>query len=172
MLARIFPALALTLLVTACASTTKQSAPVDAEARKSLFSAVSALEGRWEGVAPDGSEGVTIFEVSSGGSVVRERMQVGTPHEMTNMYSLDGNDLVMTHYCAMGNQPKMRASNFEGGRVAFSFDSVSDLGADDEIYMGEMTLVIHDENRIEQQWRAFRSGEIDSEMSIEMKRVQ
>ncbi len=44
-------------------------------------------------------------------------MYPGMEHEMTNMYTLDGNTLVMTHYCAGGNQPRMRATGVENGRV-------------------------------------------------------
>ena len=75
---------------------------------------------------PDG-EGIVEFRVSSNGSAVRELMYPGTEHEMTNMYTLEGNTLVMTHYCAGGNQPHMRASKFENGRLAFEPDGVSDL---------------------------------------------
>jgi hypothetical protein len=45
---------------------------------------------------------------SAGGSVVMETMMAGTDYEMINMYHLDGDDLVLTHYCAGGNQPTMR----------------------------------------------------------------
>ena len=160
------------LALASCQSTTQSSVDADPELRKSLFDAVASLEGRWEGATPDGSSGYTTFEVTSNSSVIRECMLVGTPNEMTNMYTLDGNDLVMVHYCAMGNQPKMRAAAAEDGTIAFAFDSVADLGAPDEVYMGEMTLVILDENRIEQRWRAFKGDALENEMTIEMKRVE
>ena len=33
----------------------------------------------------------------------------GSPHEMVTVYHADGPDLVLTHYCMEGNQPRMRA---------------------------------------------------------------
>ena len=163
----------LALLASACSTT---SAPdvvaADPAARDVLLSTVAALEGRWEGTGPDGKPAYTAFAVSSGGSAVRELMLVGTEHEMTNMYTLDGNDLVMTHYCAGGNQPFMRANGLEGDRIVFHFEDVHDLKAVDEVYMGEMTLVLFGDDRIEQQWRAFKDGELDHEMTIEMQRVR
>lgn len=116
-------------------------------ARAALLGAVKALEGNWVG-----DQGLTEFSVSSGGSAVRELMFPGLPHEMTNMYTLDGNGLAMTHYCGAGNQPHMRATSIEDGRIEFEASGVSDLDATDGAYMGAMTLVIVDADHFEQHW--------------------
>ena len=170
----------LSLFAVACQSTEApalhDTAPVvhevDVAQRDALFSVVSSLEGEWKGVAPDGQPGTSVFHVTSNGSVVRETMLPGTPYEMTNMYSLDGNDLVMTHYCAGGNQPTMRAESFDGDRFKFEFEGVRDLKAQDEVYMGEMMLVIVDEDTIEQHWRALKGGNLDHDMLIQLERVK
>src|SRR5262245_23553537 len=112
--------LATSLILGACASI--QEAPHethDAHVRQPLLDSVKALEGTWESKGPDGKVQVCEFKVSSAGSVVREIMFPGTPHEMTNVYSLDGNGLALTHYCAMGNQPHLRASAREGNKIDF-----------------------------------------------------
>lgn len=144
----------------------------DAAKREALFSAIAALDGRWQGQAPDGQTQFTDFAVIAAGSAVRENMMPGEEHEMTNMYTLDGNSLVMTHYCAGGNQPRMRATSVENGRIEFRADGVSDLKSPDELYMGSMTLVILDDDRIEERWRALKAGELDHELTIEMTRVK
>jgi hypothetical protein len=41
---------------------------------------------------------------------------------MVTVYHADGRDLVLTHYCVNGNQPRMRARDASGPRVAFAFD--------------------------------------------------
>jgi len=177
---RLFSAAALSLFALACQSTQSTESPqspkvVDADPaqREALFAAVSALEGKWQGES-EGAEGppsYTVFEVTSGGSAVRELMLPGTENEMTNMYTLDGNELVMVHYCAGGNQPVMRADSFEDGRLVFRSAGVQDLKAADEVYMGAMTLVVVDENTVEQQWVALKGGELEHEMKIKLKRV-
>ena len=80
------------------------------------FEQLKGLAGTWEG-EPEGEgaeaeaetkeAGVVKHEiqVSAAGTVVMETMAPGTDHEMINMYHLDGEDLVLTHYCAGGNQP-------------------------------------------------------------------
>lgn len=164
-------ALSLLLSLAACQST---RAVVDADpaTREPLLAAMKALEGRWEGEAHEGMQVVHEFKVSSDGSAVRELMFPGMPHEMTNMYTLDGNSLVMTHYCAAGNQPHMRSDGIDGNRIAFQFEGVSDLKSEEEVYMGEMTLVIVDDDHIEQHWKAFRGSELDHATKFELQRVR
>ena len=158
------------LLVAAC-----QSAPpaaVDQDARQELFTAISALEGTWQRSDRTGATSTAEFALSSGGSVVVETMFPGTEHEMTNMYSLDGNSLVMTHYCAGGNQPTMRATAMDGNQLSFRTVGVRDLNAPDEPYMGEMTLVFLADGTVEQRWIGLKEGAPDPghEMTFTLRR--
>lgn len=150
----------LSLLLLACQSSPRVVA-ADSAVRDPVFASLASLEGRWEGTGEGDMALVHEFRVTSNGTAVRELMFPGTPHEMTNMYALDGDALAMTHYCAMGNQPRMLAKGKDGNRIAFLSAGVEDLNAADEVYMGEMTLVLVDADHIEQHWTALRSGEVD-----------
>ncbi len=155
--------LALSVVALSCQSSSPRIvSDLDASKRATLLDAVKSLEGTWEMPAPEGEPGVTEFRVSSGGSVVREIMFPGAPHEMTNVYHLDGNALVMTHYCASGNQPRMRATSVDGNRIAFASDSVSDLKPTDAAYMGELTLELVDGDHFVQHWQSY-SGDVKLE---------
>lgn len=143
----------------------------DPARRQALFAAVAALEGRWMMEGPEGPS-YTEFALTSNGSAVRETMFPGMPHEMVNMYALDGNSLAMTHYCAGGNQPHMRADALEGGALEFRSAGVSDLKAADEPYMGAMTLVLLDADHIEQRWTAFNQGDVDHSPVFTLQRVK
>ena len=81
----------------------------DAEAAE-LLGRVKTLDGEWEMTGPDGEKGYAVFKTMAAGSAVREIMFPGTAHEMTNVYHMDGPSLIVTHYCAAGNQPRMRAT--------------------------------------------------------------
>ena len=52
---------------------------------------------------------VARYAVTAAGSAVVETVFPGTEHEMVTVYHADGSDLVLTHYCMEGNQPRMRA---------------------------------------------------------------
>lgn len=168
----LIPALA---LLTACQAGgpgggTPKLAAGDPAYRASLFTPLLSLEGRWQLV---GTEDMVEFTTSSAGTAIREVMFPGMEHEMTNMYTLNGDSVVMTHYCAAGNQPHMRAEVLGNGRLDFQFVDVQDLGAADEHYMGEMSLVWVDDDRVEQHWRSFIAGEHQPEddMVFELVRV-
>ncbi|MFT5286934.1 MAG: hypothetical protein ACI8TQ_003109 [Planctomycetota bacterium] len=81
-----------------------------------------------------------------------------------NMYTLDGNSLVMTHYCGGGNLPTMRANALEGDQLAFEPESVLDLREGYDHYMGGITLVFTGDDTFEQHWLSFdeKTGESDT----------
>ena len=144
------------LLLAACQST--GAPPVDENARKELFTAVSALEGTWQRSDPTGALSTTRFAISSGGSVVIETMFPGTEHEMTNVYSLDGDSLVMTHYCAMGNQPRMRSKGLKDGRIDFTYVDATNLKSPDEHRMTRAVFSFPDASHLVQDWTSKEGG--------------
>jgi len=157
-----------------CASSKSSARPVAAASeaeRAALIDRVKSLAGTWEADV-GGHKGETTISVSSGGSAVREIMAQGTPHEMTNMYHMDGSTLVMTHYCAMGNQPRMRArAGVAGGdAIRFESDGVTNLLPEHQGYMGSMTLTFIDENTVRQDWVHITNGKPGEPFSILMQR--
>lgn len=147
----------LALAAVACRSAAPAAA--EHESGQALLDAVKSLEGTWSMPGPDGQEQVAEFRVTSGGSAVRELMFPGAEHEMTNMYHLDGDALLVTHYCAGGNQPRMRATRLDGNHIVFARESVTGLDASTDAVMGEMTLELVDRDHFVQHWRAF-SGDV------------
>ncbi|CAG0976562.1 hypothetical protein PHYC_01534 [Phycisphaerales bacterium] len=134
------------------------------EQQKLLFDQVKSLAGTWEMADDHGKkQTAAVFTVSSNGSIVREVMFPGEGHEMTNIYHMDGPTLVVTHYCAQGNQPRMRAAAGQPGAVAFRLDSVTNLTAADEMYMGELTLVLESRNKLREEWKSFSKGEVQKD---------
>src|SRR5262245_13383962 len=90
----------------------------------------SQLVGEWEGKELSGKkieQDLKVkYKVTSGGSAVVETLFPDTPHEMVTIIHPDGDNLVLTHYCKLGNQPRMKAkAKSEGNQVAFKFDSAT-----------------------------------------------
>jgi len=136
-----------------------------------LWEPVMGLAGEWEMLDDKGVKSPALsVRVTSGGSVVHEVMFPGANHEMTNVYHMDGSDLVMTHYCAFGNQPTMRATAVKNGEIAFAFDGVTNLRAADETYMGTMTLVIRDKDHMEQTWTSFKAGKAEPPITFKFEK--
>ena len=138
---------------------------------KSSFEALKALSGTWE-KKDDKGQMVTasVFSVGSGGSAVREIMFPGTDYEMTNMYHMDGDGLVATHYCAAGNQPRMRCQRAAGGVYMFNFADVTNLKSADTEHMAELKLVIVDKDHLRQEWQSFKDGKKTEHVTFELSR--
>ncbi|HEY2783953.1 MAG TPA: hypothetical protein VGJ05_03180, partial [Fimbriiglobus sp.] len=84
----------------------------DKQAKNGRFEKIKSLVGEWVKADKDGkptAEVVTVFKLTGGGSAVQETIHPGSPMEMVSVYFMDGPDLVLTHYCMLGNQPKMKA---------------------------------------------------------------
>ncbi len=156
-----FPILVtVSLFVSGCQSTAPAVYPDTNSLDAGMLGEISKLTGDWELTDEGGQKYLASkFAVTSGGSAVREIMFPGQEHEMTNLYHMDGDVLVCTHYCAAGNQPRMVAASFEeseeGTVFQFEFDSVSNLRESHDHYMGNMTLTIQNDGRVRQDWRSY-----------------
>ena len=123
------------------------------------------LEGEWIGthINHDGEEEKVdlVYRTVSGGTAVEERIFANTPQEMVTMYHGSGNDgLLMTHYCMLGNQPRLYLEITD--RKAFDFRFLDGAGIDLKKtgHMGGMKMTILDENTFEQEWAYFEGGEV------------
>ncbi|HJT16991.1 MAG TPA: hypothetical protein VJ853_06380, partial [Thermoanaerobaculia bacterium] len=71
---------------------------------------VKRLSGKWRGTTERGAPIEIDYQVAAKGSTVIETQSPGEPDEMLTVYSIDGDQLVLTHYCPMGpigNQPHL-----------------------------------------------------------------
>jgi hypothetical protein len=126
-------------------------------ATRAAFDRLKALDGAWEGEAKGAPVEVT-YRLASNGSVVFEDLFPGTSHEMISMYHLDGANLVMTHYCAMGNQPRMRlsAEGSSADELRFDFAGGTNLNpeTDTHVHSGRIRFLAPD--KIEAEWAVYQ----------------
>lgn len=103
-----FVSVAIGMILTALAASPEpvNSAPRDSEA---AFDYLRGLQGRWVVQGGDEEPFGWEFDVTSRGGAVVERLKVGTPTEMATVYHLDDGTLVASHYCQLGNQPRLTA---------------------------------------------------------------
>ena len=108
-------------LVGLLAATAATASP---SAAPSLTALAEDLEGRWEATAPSGKTIVVTYTLVSGGTTLMERFGEGPRASLTTYHS-DGDDLLLTHYCPQGNQPRLRARTMKGDALAFVFEDVT-----------------------------------------------
>lgn len=123
---------------------------------------MKGLAGEWLRVGEDGKPTDVvgaIYRVTSGGSAVIETILPGTDHEMITMYYLDGDDLVLTHYCVLANQPRMKADpKSEKGTISFGFAGGSNIDATKDTHMHDAVFTFVDKDHLKTAWTLWAGG--------------
>jgi hypothetical protein len=130
------------------------------------FDKLNALEGEWVDV--DGAFGkkgavAVTYRLTGGGTAVVETFPVGTPGEMVTVYHKDGNDIVLTHYCSAGNQPRMRARTLAGNVLTFDYDGGTNIDPKVSAHMHAATIEFLGPDEIRATWENWSKGAADPE---------
>ena len=152
-------------------------APANTARTAALLGKLEALAGTWEKV-PSADKtldhaGTVVFAKTAGGTSFREIMFPGTAFEMTNMYHMHGQSLVMTHYCASGNQPRMICQEpADGGNTfVFSLESATNVVDASQPVMAELTLTLSaDGQLLTERWRTLEDGKLGGDVVFQLKR--
>ncbi len=156
------------------------SAPLGAADTKTGLTAAAAFErlkslaGAWQGAVGEasGPPVEVTYRLTGGGSAVAETLFSGTPHEMLSVYHLDGEDLVMTHYCAAGNQPKMRLDRTAStpDRLRFVFAGGTNI-KEAEPHIHEGWIAPQGSDALDAEWTPFLNGKpMPAHKMVAMKR--
>jgi hypothetical protein len=134
------------------------------------------LAGTWVEADKDGNptdKVVSVVKVTAGGSAVQETIFPGQPQEMLSVYHMDGPDLVMTHYCMLGNQPRMKADpKSPKNQIRFQFAGGTNFDPAKDMHMHEGTLTFIDDDHIEFSGAAWVNGKPAEEHCTTMKLVR
>jgi hypothetical protein len=160
--------LASLLLVVPAVYAGTESAAIDAQA---AFDRLRKLAGEWEAKTDQGGIRVT-YEVIAGGSAVVERQMPENMPAMLTVYYLDGSRLLLTHYCMLGNQPRMEAKAFnpETGELKFEFLDITNL-APGAVHMHNGTFRFVDANHLTGEWQFFEAGKLKMTQGAQFTRV-
>lgn len=105
------------------------------------FQRMKELAGVWRPVDNPESSLQIRFSLTAGGTVlVEEWTRSDQPHSLT-LYHRDGPDLIATHYCPQGNQPRLAmAAHSVGADIRFVLRDVTDLDAPHEAHAVEIAF--------------------------------
>ena len=134
------------------------------------------LAGTWVAADKDGKPTdkiVSVVKVTAAGSAVHETLFPGSPMEMISVYHRDGADLVMTHYCALGNQPRMKADpKSPANQLRFQFAGGTNLDPARDKHMHEGTITFVDDDHIEWSGVCWEGGKPAKGQQCQMKLVR
>ena len=139
------------------------------------FDKLKSLTGTWKGKDNDGKPVTISYKVVSAGSSIMETLDMGENEQaMVTMYHLDGNRLMMTHYCSMGNQPRMRAKNMakDGKTLGFAFVDATNMSSSKDSHMHSLAFTFKDDDHFVQEWTMWKDGKTEHTATFEFERAK
>jgi hypothetical protein len=142
------------------------------------FERIKGLAGDWRGSfewsgARTGSGQMSArYYLTGNGSAVVEDLEIDGTVVMTSVYHLDGTDLRLTHFCAAGNQPRLKASELDeqAGLLRFAFVDVTNLKSPESGRVNAVELRLHAPERMTLTFTFVGAGR-ESYERIELARV-
>ncbi|MGA3104518.1 MAG: hypothetical protein ABSD53_08565 [Terriglobales bacterium] len=126
----------------------------ESDAHKS-FDVLKGMEGNWVGTNQKGQSLQVTFRMTAGGSALMSEIRgmdvKNVPEDMITMFHLDGDRLVMTHYCGAGNQPRMKITSADAKSVSFEFFDGTNIGPGDA-HMQRATFAHPDADHQTEEW--------------------
>lgn len=167
--------LALACLAASCSSYRNHHVRAEG-ASDEHFRLFKELEGDWYFVDENGDPTDTLalsYELIGSDTTVMERVFPGEEHEMITMYYMDGGNLMLTHYCAVGNQPTMIEMPTDSQRVViFEFYRGTNMDPATSSYMHDAKFEFLDVDRMRSTWRFYKEGKPSGEEVMDVMRVE
>ena len=127
---------------------------------------LKTLVGEWDGKAENGKGVHASYKVVSAGSALLETLRGTEGEEMVTLYHADGNRLMLTHYCAANNQPRMRTEPVTGptNQLTFSFVDVANVSSLEAGHMHRLVVILEDKDHFTQKWTWREKGREQTEV--------
>ena len=167
----LLPLLLICLLAAAGRGTSVTMMPLSAvaltraDAQKS-FDKLKTLEGSWEGhvttvpkvAAIEGPLAQVSLRVTSRGNALMHEMRVsGIADDPITMFYVDGDSLLLTHYCDAGNRPRMEGKVSPDGKT-LEFDFLDVSGGTQKGHMHNTVFTMIDANHHTEDWTVMLPG--------------
>ena len=90
------------------------------------------------------------------------------------MYHLDGKDLMLTHYCAIGNQPSMRLDRNGSTPSSLKFDFAGGTNLDPEVdhHIHNSKILFTENGGLQSLWTSYAQGKQAAVMKFTLFRAQ
>jgi hypothetical protein len=137
------------------------------------FDTMKSLAGEWAGKDQTGAAVDVIYHMTGGGSALMSEIRSSKPghsEDMVSMIHMDGDRLLLTHYCSAGNQPRMQATiSPDGKSVTFDFVDATNL-AGTPGHMQRVVFTFTDANHHTEEWHFAAPGkEMVEKFDLEKK---
>ena len=124
---------------------------------RKAFDKLKTLVGEWQAADATGVQKAN-FELIADGSVLASRLSGGMPYDMHTMIHLDDGTLMLTHYCAMHNQPRMTLVPGDNPNIlVFKFKDGTNL-SEGGGHMNRVTFTLDGPDHHIEEWTFLKDG--------------
>lgn len=141
---------------------------------RAAFDRFRSLDGLWRGKSTKGwRDKVRIHAIAAGSAVEFDSFDAHPGEAMATMVYMDGDRLLLTHYCVAKSQPRLKATGFEdsGRTVTFTFLDATNLPSRNVGHMDKVVYHFSDDGSFTEQWSWYQEGNERWMELIEMKHV-
>jgi len=172
-------ALSVLFVLIAATAFAADTAVTQSDAQKS-FDKLKTLAGAWEGhvtTFPPKAEiegklmQVSLRVTSMGNALVHEMTADGRPDHPVTMLYLDGDRLLLTHYCDAGNRRRMTATTSPDGRTV-EFDFLDVAGGTQYGHMHHAVFTVIDANHHSEDWTYMEPGDKPVRAHVDLQRTK
>jgi hypothetical protein len=141
-------------------------------AAQKSFEQLKGLAGSWEGTMEGQTMHVSLRVTSMGNTLMHEMRGPG-PDDPITMFNLDGDRLLLTHYCDAGNQPRMVATvSPDGKTIVFNFLEATNLLSTQMGHMQRVTFTFIDPDHHTEKWEFAMAGGKQMGGLLDLKRTK
>src|SRR5947209_16378790 len=163
------PSRLLLSLVLLAFSTTAGFAQADAQ---KSFDALKSLAGTWQATY-EGKPMQATLRVTSMGNAILHEMKGEGPDNPITMFYLDGDRLLLTHYCDAGNRPRMASKvSPDGKTVEFDLLDVANYSPAQHGHMEHAVFTFIDPDHHIEDWTFKMEGKPSMRAHLEMNRTK
>ncbi len=164
----------------AFAQSDAQKSEVQKSDAQQAFDKLKTLAGSWEGqlttFPPEPSVNgqlarFSLRVTSRGHALVHELTVAGIPDHPVTMFYVDGDRLLLTHYCDAGNRPRMAGKVSPDGKTA-EFEFVDLSGGNERGHMHHAVFTFIDDNHHIEDWTYMMPGDNPIRAHFDLQRTE
>jgi hypothetical protein len=155
-------------------------APAPKSEAQTSFDVMKTLAGDWEGpvtTVPQAAEvegklaRFSLRVTSMGNALVHELSIAGRRDHPVTMFYLDGDRLLLTHYCDAGNRPRMVSKVSPDGKTV-EFDFLDLSGGNQYGHMHHAVFTVIDANHHTEDWTWMDPGDKPTHAHFDLQRAK
>ena len=134
------------------------------------FERLKELAGQWTATTSSGKSFRVTYGLTSANTVLLETYGSGSGHETISVFHADGPSLIVTHYCAQGNQPRLRLNSSATRHWVFTFADVTNLADPKASHLVRLELQLSPDGMHLTRTETYRENGRDEATALELHR--